>query len=66
MQSFYIVSRLNMGLLEPAETPRTYSTYEQARAVAYKLAEQTGMEFVVMKAVFAAVPNKVTGVYLEG
>lgn len=66
MQGFYIVARVNsVGQLEPAETPRTFNTYRQARAVAYKLAELSGQEFVVLQAVFAAIPSKVTGVYME-
>ena len=58
---YYIVSRMVEGKLEPAVNPRIYGTYAQARAVAYKLAEEAGEEMVVFKAVFRAAPAQVVG-----
>jgi hypothetical protein len=63
--TYYIVSRRIESKLEPAMSPRIYRTPEQARAVAYKLAEEAGETFVVLKAVFEAQPLKVVGVALE-
>ena len=65
-KAFYIVSRVNaQGDLEPATHPRKYASFEQGRAVAYRLAEESGEVFVVLEANFIVKPVGVAGVYME-
>lgn len=68
--SYYIVVRAShiaeQTHLEPAHFPRIFGTFKQARAVAYKLAEESGESFVVFKSVFEAKTARVVGNYFEG
>lgn len=68
--SYYIVVRAShiaeQTNLEPARFPRIFGTFKQARAVAYKLSEESDEAFVVFKAVFEAKPARVQGFYFEG
>ena len=61
----FIVIASNGSALAPATEPRIFKTFKQARAVAYKLAEQHGDPFFVFEARFVAVPATVRGVYLD-